>query len=268
MNTLGRVRGQAWSLAGIGFALWALLYIAFGPLSQSSAYHLFADTRTCLGIPRAGDVLSNLSILAAGLWGGSLHARVRVAAEERAAYRMLVAGALLTAAGSAYYHWAPDNTRLFWDRLPMTLVLVSALALVLADRVDRRFGREALIPFLLLCAGGAIWWAVSERLGAGDTRLYLVGRLGAGVVIAVLLVLRRGRHDAARWLWAALALEVAMTVAEKLDYEIFTFTGGFASGHNLKHLLAGALLACLFAWLARRKSGTDHDLLQPAATSR
>lgn len=252
MVALGKVRRQAWSLAGIGFALWGLLYVGFGPLPQSSAYHLFADTRTCLGIPRAGDVLSNLAILAAGLWGWMLHARVRVSADERPAYRLLVAGALLTAAGSAYYHWAPDNARLFWDRLPMTLVLVSAFALVLADRVDRRFGREALIPFLLLCTGGAVWWAVSERLGAGDTRLYLVGRLGAAVAIAVLLVLRRGRHGAAAWLWTALVLEAAMTVAEKLDYEIFSVTGGLASGHNLKHLLAGALLACLFAWLARR----------------
>ena len=32
---------------------------------------------------------------------------------------------LLTAVGSSYYHLAPDNERLFWDRLPMTIAFSS-----------------------------------------------------------------------------------------------------------------------------------------------
>jgi len=34
-------------------------------------------------------------------------------------------GLRLTAVGSAYHHLAPDNQRLSWDRLPMTLAFMA-----------------------------------------------------------------------------------------------------------------------------------------------
>jgi len=30
-------------------------------------------------------------------------------------------------------------------------------------------------------------------------------------------------------------------------------TGGIASGHNLKHIFSGAVIACLFGWLRQRR---------------
>src|SRR5215831_19911290 len=106
--------------------------------------------RTLGPIPRVGDVLTNLAILAAGLAGVALWRRVHIAPEERAAYALLVVGMVLTALGSAYYHWAPSDARLVWDRLPMTLVIAALLAFVLADRVDPAFARTAWSPFALL----------------------------------------------------------------------------------------------------------------------
>jgi uncharacterized membrane protein YidH (DUF202 family) len=111
---------------------------------------LFADIRTCLGIPRAGDVLTNLAILAAGLYGLALRPRMNVTPDERAAADLLILGAFLTAAGSAYYHWDPRNATLVWDRLPMMLAIPPILALVLADRVN-----PALAPAVLLTVFGA-----------------------------------------------------------------------------------------------------------------
>jgi hypothetical protein len=248
-----RARIQTWGLIGIALALYGVLRFVFGPLPQDPSYHMLADTRRCGFIPRAGDVLTNLSILTAGIAGVFLWRRVHLAREERAAYALLVAGILLTAFGSAYYHWAPGDARLVWDRLPMTLVLAALLTFLLADRIDPLFATVALWPVALLGAASVLWWAWTRGQGADDLRLYLMVRIGTGVAIACLLLLRRGRHSGAPWLWAALALDVVMTVAERLDNEIYSATGMFVSGHNVKHLLAGVLLGCALAWLALRE---------------
>jgi hypothetical protein len=244
---------QTWGLIGIAACLSVVLRSYFGALPQDPAYHLLADTRICGPIPRAGDVLTNLAILAAGVAGVALWRRVHVAADERAAYVLLIAGMLLTALGSAYYHWAPSDARLVWDRLPMTLVLAALLSFVLADRVDPAFARVAWWPLALAGVASVLWWASSERFGSDDPLPYLVVRVGAGLMIVCLLLLRRGRHSHAGWLVAAIGLDVVMTVAEGLDRPIFAATGGLVSGHNLKHLLAGALLGCVLMWLLRRR---------------
>jgi hypothetical protein len=248
-SSIARSRRQTWGFVGIAVVLFAVLRFVFGPLPQDPSYHLFVDTRTWGAVPRAGDVLSNLAIFAAGLAGVLLWRRVRIDPGERAAYAVLVVGMLLTAFGSAYYHWAPNDARLVWDRLPMTFVLAAMVALVLADRVDPAFARVAWWPFALLGVAGLAWWAWSD-----DLLLYLVMRVGSGLLIICLCLLRPGRHSHIGWLVAALALDIVMTVSERLDREIFTITGGLVSGHNLKHLLAGALLGCLLLWLVQRKA--------------
>lgn len=241
-------------MLGAAVALYGLLRLMWGPLPQDPAYHLLADTRTCLGfIPRAGDVLSNLAILAAGLLGLALRPRMTVAAEERTAVNVLVAAAILTAFGSAYYHWAPSNATLVWDRLPIAIVLGSLLALVLADRVHPLYARDALWPLTVFSAASAILWGVSEAMGRGDVLLYLIVRVGTGAAIVLLLLLRSSRHTATAWLVAAILAEVAMAILERSDHEIFRLTGGWVSGHNLKHVAAGAALACVFAWLRVRR---------------
>jgi hypothetical protein len=83
--------------------------------------------------------------------------------------------------------------------------------------------------------------------------LYLVVRVGVGLLIVCLCLLRRGRHSHIGWLVAALALDITMTVCERLDARIFSATGEIISGHSLKHLLAGALLGCLLMWLLQRR---------------
>jgi hypothetical protein len=242
-------------MLGIAVALYGLLRLTFGPLPQDPAYHLLADTRTGLGvIPRAGDVLPNLAILAAGLFGLALRPRMTIAPEERSAVNVLITATILTAFGSAYYHWAPANATLVWDRLPLSIVLMSVLALVMADRVHPQFARVALWPFSALGAASVILWGVSEAMGQGDLLLYLIVRIGAGVAVAMLLILRPPRHTGTAWVVAALLCEVVMAVLERFDHEVFRLTGGLASGHNLKHAIVGVALALVFWWLRVRKA--------------
>ena len=250
-----RVRRQVWLMIGAAVALYGLLRLALGPLPQDPAYHAFADTRTGPGgLSNAGDILTNLAILAAGLFGLALRNRMSLAPEARTAADVLIAATILTAFGSAYYHWAPANATLVWDRLPIAVVLTSLLTLVLADRVHPLFAREALWPFTGLGVGSlALWWA-SEAMGQEDLLLYVVVRVGAGFAIAYLVIVRPPRHTGTIWLVAAILCEVTMAIFERFDHEVFRLTGGLASGHNLKHVLAGIALAFVFWWLRTRKT--------------
>jgi len=258
VDDAARVRRRVWLIVGAVAALYGFLRLSFGPLPQDPAYHLLADTRTFLGVvPRAGDVLTNLAILAAGLFGLALRTRMTVAPEARTAVNVLIAASVLTAFGSAYYHWAPTNATLIWDRLPIAIVLMSLLALVMADRVHPLFARDAVWPFTALGAAGVILWGVSEAMGQGDLLLYLIVRVGTGVAIALLLILRQPRHTGTIWLVAALVSEIIMAFFERFDHEVFRLTGGLVSGHSMKHVMVGVALASVFWWLRVRRMLTE-----------
>jgi hypothetical protein len=253
-NNEARVQRQAWFAIAAVLALYGLLRAVIGPLPQDPSYHLLADTRIFLGIiPRAGDVLTNLAILASGLFGLSLRNRMTLAPEERTAANVLIAATLLTALGSTYYHWAPANATLVWDRLPLAIILISVLVLVAADRIHPLFAQHGIWPLTALAVASVIWWGVSEAMGRGDLLLYLIVRVGAGIAIALLVILRRGRHAGTKWLVAALICEVLMAALERLDHEIFRVTGGLISGHSLKHVMVGVALGFVFWWLRVRR---------------
>ena len=54
---------------------------------------------------------------------------------ERRPYVVLFVAVLFTAAGSAYYHAAPDNEALFFDRLPITIAFMALVASQIVDRI-------------------------------------------------------------------------------------------------------------------------------------
>ena len=92
------------------------------PISQSAAYHGFVDTRSWLGIPNFGDVVSNVPFAIAGGFGlwqvlGPASRQIFDNLAERWPYAFFFIGVGLVSVGSAYYHVAPGNDRLFWDRL-------------------------------------------------------------------------------------------------------------------------------------------------------
>lgn len=249
-----QIRGRVWLIIATVLVVYGLLRLSLGPIPQDPAYHFLADTRTFLGvIPRAGDVLTNLAILAAGLFGLALRPRMTVAPEERTAVNVLIAASILTTFGSAYYHWAPSNPTLVWDRLPLGIVLVSVLALVMADRLHPLFARDGIWPLTALAVASVIVWGVSETMGRGDLLLYLIVRVGAGIAIALLVILRRPRYTGTRWLVAALICEILMAALERHDHEIFNLTGGWVSGHSLKHMVVGVALAFVFWWMRVRR---------------
>ncbi|MBM3985678.1 MAG: alkaline phytoceramidase, partial [Planctomycetes bacterium] len=146
----------------LAVALLCLAFIALAPrIPQDPAYHDFADRRPWLGVPNAGDVLGNLAFLPTGV-AGLLALRRRGAvpsAAARAGWVAFFAGIVLTAFGSGWYHLAPSDERLVWDRLPIALACQGLLCALLAERVSERLGARLLLPLLLFAAGSVWWWA-------------------------------------------------------------------------------------------------------------
>lgn len=242
------------ALVVVGAAAAALL----PPIAQSSAYHQFADDRTLIGIPRAADVLSNVGFLFAGVFG--VIACLRRPFAERVHYVVFFASAGLVAFGSAYYHLAPDNDRLVWDRLPMTLGFMSLLAAVLAERVDLRWGRRLLAPLLALGVTSVVYWRWSERHGVGDLRPYaLVQFLSLALILYALLAFP-GKYGDSRGLWAGIGWYAVAKVCEHFDRAIFAATAGLVGGHALKHVAAAIGFACVAAMIRGRRGELSRPL--------
>lgn len=210
--------------------------MAMPPIPQDLAYHEFADQRTILGIPNFWNVASNLPFLLAGLYGLWL-ARVLPAPLPRPAAVVLAAGIAAVSLGSGWYHLAPDNASLAWDRLPMTVAFMALLSLVASDRVSPDWGKRLMWPLLLAGVASVAWWQLGEARGAGDLRPYALVQFLSMLLIAVMLLLYPSRQLPAAPLWWALALYALAKLAEHFDAAVFAGLGG-VSGHSIKHLLA------------------------------
>lgn len=229
-----------------------------GRIAQPAHYHDFADQSVAIGLPHAADVLSNAGFALVAIWGWLTLRPRRASARLRAGwpgYRLFLIGLLLTAFGSAFYHLAPDNIRLIWDRLPIALVCAGLLAGVRGDVFGvSRTGFDAIA--IGLCAVASVaWWAMTERSGAGDLRPYLLLQGLALVLIPLWQAIYRCPRTDRIAFGTAMALYILAKAAELLDHEIAT-AFGFVSGHTLKHLIATAATAAIVWGLTRRFS---HD---------
>jgi hypothetical protein len=225
-----------------------------GPIPQPAHYHEFADSRVLLGLPNAADVLSNIGFVLVGLWGfWALRDQHRhpLLALSWPGYRLFLAALVLTALGSGFYHLAPDNGRLLWDRLPIALACVGLLAAVHAETHESSQPRWMLAALALVAALSVLWWSITEHLGAGDLRPYLLLQ-GAPLVLIPLWQAMHGSPRADRIAFGiAILLYALAKVAELNDHAVFEALG-FASGHTIKHVLAIAASVVLTANLVRR----------------
>lgn len=245
--------------AGLLLGVAALLALAlFGPVLPASAHqHTLADQRALWGIPCALDVLSNLPFAIAGLWGLVTLRRVApgmLDAPSRALASLFFAGLVCTAAGSALYHWQPQDAGLLWDRLGMVLPFAGLLGLAGASRVSARAGAAAAGTVLLAGPLAVLWWSHS-----GNLLPWAVVQLGGMLVVLALACLPRRDGALALHLGAVMALYALAKLFEAADHAVFEATGQAVSGHSLKHVLAAAAAWPVLAALAAlRHSGAKH----------
>jgi hypothetical protein len=248
-------RSGVWILVGFTLAV-CLAAIWFPRTPQPPSYHDFADKRGWLGVPNFGDVSSNVLFAVAGVWGllfliSRAGSRCFLDSRERRPYFTVFLGLLLTAFGSAYYHLAPDNARLVWDRLPMTIAFMGLVAALIAERISVTAGLYLLPVLLLIGAASVAWWWHTEAIGAGDLRFYAAVQVYAVLVLPVLLLLPPRYTRGADFL-VVFGFYVLAKILESADRQIFSATHHIVSGHTLKHLAAGAAGLWILRMLAKR----------------
>ena len=238
----------------------ALLALAcLGPhVPQAAHYHDFADQRALWGLHNALDVLSNLPfalIGALGLWRGVLQAPVAVRASGARPWLALVSGGLLlTAVGSSYYHLAPDDWRVFWDRMGMVPVFAGVLALALQSVLSQR---AAVVTALLVLVMGPV--SLWMWLQTGQLLPWAVLQ-GAGMVLLLVVALWQ-RFSAASvrsstgllvWPWGAVVAWYAVAkVLELGDTLVWSISHHLVAGHALKHVAAALALVPLLLMVQR-----------------
>ncbi len=242
------------------------LMLANGPIPQPLSYHDFADTRVLLGIPHAGNVLTNLAFFIVGGWGlwflaqPNSSGRSFIDGRERRLFRYFFTGVFLTAFGSGWYHLEPDNYSLVWDRLPMAVAFMSIFAVMIAERVKLNIGVALLGPLVAIGVASVLWWIWTEHAGQGDLRWYLMVQFYPTLTIALMLLLLPTPYTRGNDYWGLFLFYAAAKVVEVLDHEIFNLSQGLVSGHNLKHLFAAAGAAWLLRmlWLRQARRPLIH----------
>ena len=240
-----------WLLAG---ALAGLAWM-LPPLAQPPGYHDFADQRACWGLPRCLDTASNALFVLAGAMGLRFMQRRQGAWRDRREawpYGLFFLAMILVGAGSGYYHFAPDNERLLWDRLAMMLAFMAWFAAVVCERVGPRAGLR-LLPLVVAAGLGSVaWWGWSEAHGMGDLRPYFLMQLYPMLLVPLLLWFYPPRYSGDRMILAVIGLYLLALLFDLGDRPVFALTGGLVSGHTLKHGVAALAVVGVLLHLRRR----------------
>ena len=258
-------------IVGLGVATTcAVLFLP--PIAQDAAYHNFADQRSMLGVPNMLNVISNVPFVVVGILGLMilLSQPPRTAAPftdpwERWPFLVLFLGVGLTGFGSAYYHLAPTTSRLFWDRLPMTIVFMALFVTIIGERIGLTVGRRLFWPLVAVGVGSVVYWHVGELAGRGDLRFYGLVQFFPLLAIPLMLFLFPPRYTGTAQLLGVLGLYILAKIFELYDAQIFAL-GGIVSGHTLKHLAAAAATYFILRMLQTRCwVESPHVQREPAA---
>lgn len=249
---------QPWSVPGLPPRLSR--YTMIEPIRQDQSYHEFADDRVLFGIANAADTLSSLAFVMVGVAGLAFLWRERRGTDrfetssEMSAYWILFGALVAIGFGSAYYHLAPDDGRLVWDRLPIAIAFMSLLAAVVAERVNRLSGVRLLLPLCATGVGSVLYWAALD-----DLRPYVLVQFGSMIALLVLVVFLPSRYTKGRMMLVVLSLYALAKFCELHDREIYELSH-WLSGHTLKHLaaaLAGYLILLSLQLRVARRPASD-----------
>ncbi len=252
-------RSAAWLIA-VSVIIVVVFFVFVDPLAQDPAYHEFVDDRRLFAIPNFWNVASNLPFLFVGLYGFSFVQRYPLLVRESGlhrAWQVFFIGIFLTSFGSGYYHLAPGNATLVWDRLPMTIAFSGLFTLVIGEYLSVRAARHLLVPLLLAGAASVVYWGVTEARGAGDLRPYAVVQFLPMILSCAILVMYRRASDLTQYLWLMIAMYAIAKLLEFFDAGVYGIFG-LISGHSLKHVAASlGPLALLFALRSRGRATRD-----------
>jgi len=213
-----------------------------GPIRRGPAFHHYADARTWLGIPHAGDVLSNLGFVVVAAWQ---------LGRTRGFARLAAAGVAAIGIGSAAYHVSSTDMTLALDWGPIAITLSWIVAAVIADRHDRRVGVVAAIVGTLLALASIAYWLATGGTSGGDMTGYVAVQAAGVALPAAIALATPGRIPAPPLLVAIVGFGAARLCAAR-DGELLATLG--VSGHSLKHVVAAAAALIALRALTRFSS--------------
>jgi hypothetical protein len=240
------------ALAVLILASLAALVVASRPIAQDPQYHRFADSRTFFGVTHFANVVSGLPFMLVGVLGLRLCFQRRMEGARRA-WAVFFAGALLVSIGSGYYHSAPSDATLVWDRLPMTIAFMGLFVALVSEHIMGDLERKWLLPAVLVGIASVVWWHHT-----GDLRPYIAVQLAPLLAIPVVLAAYRGRYTHRAYLLYGLLCYVLAKAVEVGDDAVLAGTSGAFSGHTLKHLLAALAMFFVYRMLRLRQKVTPH----------
>jgi hypothetical protein len=219
----------------LGAVLLLLLVATFlaGPYLHALTTLVYADTRRVLGVPNFINVVSSLAFLLVGLAGAALCAGTRPPRAARS-WRVFYAGMVLTCLGSIWYHLAPSDATILWDRLGMVVAFVGLWAAV--------FEESSGVPPSTALPGAALLTGVASVLWV---------QLAPLACVVSSLLLNWFTRPMRRVMQLSLACYVLAKLAESFDARIYGLTAHLVSGHTLKHLLAAAAAVPILAAQSR-----------------
>ena len=244
---------RIWLLVAVAI-LFGVAVCSHEPIPQDLSYHSFADRRTLLGVPNFWNVASNLAFLIVGVAGVLVLLLPRTVGTLRVlrpAFFAFFIGSVLVAVGSGFYHLAPNNDTLVFDRLPMTVAFMAFLSLIVGENIDPDIGRRSLVPLLTVGSASVLYWWFTESRGHGDLRPYVLVQFLPVVLIPLMIILFRSRLTKVHFIWGLLAAYGLAKALEILDLPIYRKLG--VSGHTLKHIVAAfGMFLMVIALRARR----------------
>jgi len=253
-------RGQRAAVWGVAAAVFVILMIITPKIPQDQKYHQFADKRNFYGIPNTLNVVSNFPFLVIGIVGLvlTLHGNNFGLSlkGEVLGWSAFFVGITATAFGSAYYHLKPNDARLVWDRLPMTIAFASVMAVFIIERIDETTGRASVVPLLIAGAGSVAYWRLFN-----DLRIYALVQFVPCFAIPAMAILLPPKYSHSHyWLWAA-AWYLLAKIQEAYDMKFYRWTHFTVSGHTLKHLSAAMVPVVTIFMLYQRSVRIERQSL-------
>lgn len=215
--------------------LCVITLLCLGPIPQDQYYHHFADHRTLWNIPNFLNVITNLPFTLIGYFGLKGIRNIKVN-ELKHFFFTLFIGFILVALGSGYYHWLPKNSTLVYDRIPITIILMSFFAFIIYSFIDKQIGYRALMILNIVGVVSVIYWIVTEKLGKGDLRWYGFVQFFPIIAIPLILILYSPKVEFRKQILFIFLFFGTAKICEKFDKEIYDLLDKVISGHSLKHL--------------------------------
>ncbi len=238
---------------GLITVLLLILVVLIKPISQNNAYNDFSDGRIIGGVPNFLNVVSNLPFIIIGCYGFYLLIKNPIPASIQYIYGFLFLGIILTGMGSAYYHWAPGNQQLVFDRIPMTIIFMSFFSATVAELINQKWGARILLPLVLTGIFSVLWWYHTETMGRGDLRMYAFVQYYPMLAIPLLIFLFPSQNNKVviQSLKHVIIWYLIAKICEHFDAQIFKLTA-IISGHSLKHI-AAAMSTLIIVGIFRKK---------------